>query len=202
MVMKEVPLGVVYGERIDVPVGNGKELGKVDAGDEQLSNPRTKFLEEHSDPKKYAIFTDKPGLEYWAFKMGYENDGEQRLNHYTSSNPNSHLFGDTSLSDTESIYVREITHLPQDKDERYKFFSNPATRDNRVFFNNRKRPLGKFKDASHSVVGNSYNFENGDADGEEKLFYEDSVSGGRRKRRTNRRSNKKRRSKSRRYRRS
>lgn len=202
MVMKEVPLGVVYGERIDVPVGTEKKQDADDAGYEHLYNPRIKFLKAHSDPEKYAIFTDKPGLKYWEFKMGYENDGEQRLNDYTNSNPDSHFFSDTSLSDTDSIYVREIIHLPRDKDERYKFFSNPATRDNRVFFDYRKRPLGKFKDASHSVVGNSYNFEKGDADGEEKLFYEDSVSGGRRKRRTNRRSNKKRRSKSRRYRRS
>ena len=48
--LNEVPPGVGYGERVDVPVGNE-------------SNPRIAFLQSHSDPKKYAFFTDKEGLQ-------------------------------------------------------------------------------------------------------------------------------------------
>lgn len=200
---KEVPLGVVYGERVDVPKGNGNSL----SDDAKLSNKRIVFLKDHNDPKKYAFFTDKKDLKYWQVKMGYEKDNETRLNDYSNSGDTAegqsyHFFGDLQLSDDDSIYVREITRLPLDKDERLKFFSNPATRDNRVFFDNRGRSLGKFKDASEGLEGRVYNFEEGDADAEEKIFYEDSVSGGRRKRRTNRRKNKNRRTKSRRNRRS
>lgn len=59
--LNEVPPGVSYGERVDVPVGNGKAKGLVDTGYD--SNPRITFLKSHSDPKKYAFFTDKEGLQ-------------------------------------------------------------------------------------------------------------------------------------------
>ena len=194
--LNEVPPGVRYGERVDVPVGNGKGQGNVDAGFENLSNPRITFLRSHSDPKKYAFFTDKEGLQYFHFKPGFAND--RRLPDYTdSTTPGTHLFGDTQLTDSDPIFCREISSLPTNNDERYMFFTKPDRKYQEVnFFNGRQRHLGKFKDISHdpSTGFSNYIFENGTSDSEEKLFYEgDTLVGGRRKRRTKAKKSKKRR---------
>lgn len=178
--LNEVPPGVSYGERVDVPVGNGSE---------NLSNPRITFLESHSDPKKYAFFTDKKGLKEWNFKSGFENVG--RLHDYTNSTTTgTHFFGDTQLTDSDPIYCREISSLPLDNDERYMFFTDKKYREVN-FFDDRQRPLGKFVDTTTdtSTGFRNYIFENGTSNSEEKLFYEgDTLVGGRRKRRTNKRS--------------
>ncbi len=184
--MKEVPLGVDFGERVDVPPGNGKEKGVVDPGFENSSNPRIKFLQEHNDPEKYAFFTDKELVDDFNFKSGYAV--EKRLNNYTESQYGTHLFGDTILSDTDNIYCKEIKVLPMGENERYKFFSTP---DNKFsYFDYRNRPMGKYVD----TATNTYIFEHGTSDDEQKLFYtDDSVAGGRRKRKTKAKKSKKRR---------
>ena len=185
--LNEVPPGVRYGERVDVPVGNGSE---------NLSNPRITFLQSHSDPKKYAFFTDKEGLQYFHFKPGFAND--RRLPDYTdSTTPGTHFFGDTFITDSDPIYCREISSLPLDNDERYMFFTKPDKKFTEVnFFDGWKRPLGKFKDSTYDTSTRCmiYIFEDGRSDSEQKLFYEgDSLLGGRRKRRTKAKKSKKRR---------
>ncbi len=206
---KEVPIGVVYGEEIVVPVGNGKELGLTDRVDEHLSNPRTEFLKKHNDPKKYAFFTDKPDIEYKFFKKGYPSyDNKKRLHNYAGSdNEGRHYFGDIFLSDTDPIYCKEIIEPPLSDDNRCTFFSNIDIERSNLEFFTEKRKLGKFIEMIPSFGVRNYYFRDVEtgrnkSDGEEKIFYEDSVSGGRRKQRTNRRKNKNRRTKSRRNRRS
>ena len=205
---KVVPLGVVYGERMDVPTGPERE----------------QFLKGHKNPHKYAFFTDKDGLEWWNYKEGYQDD--RRLPDYNSSDhdsngDNRHFFEDTRLSDTDSLYYKKFRDIPKESDERYKLITNSDehTTGRQIFYDARKRLLGTFKSATQwdgSVI--NYTFENNGhssyADNEEKLYYEDdsdvagavphaeSVSGGRRKRKTNRKKNKNRRAKSRRQRRS
>jgi hypothetical protein len=49
--LNEVPPGVSYGERVDVPVGNGKAKGLVDTGYEGESNPRIYFYKVIPPPK-------------------------------------------------------------------------------------------------------------------------------------------------------
>lgn len=190
------------------------------------ANPRVKFLEEHRDPKKYAFFSDKPGLHEGYFKVGLEN--EKRLYDYKYSDFGSrgemiHVFGEYRLSDTDSIYVKEIIHLPQEEDERYLFLSDPANKDKYyVKYNRNGRfiSIGSFRRTGNYGDGFKYSFSNDIfANPEEKIiypvsahekdknpfFYKDEVvviSGGHRKRRTNKRKNKNRRTKSRRYRRS
>ena len=190
--LNEVPPGVSYGERVDVPDGNGKGLGKADAGFENLSNPRIRFLQSHSDPKKYAFFTDKIGLKEWNFKSGFENVG--RLHDYTNSTTTgTHFFGDTQLTDSDPIYCREIIQLPQNDDKRSQFFMDKKYKEVN-FFDERQRPLGKFVTPDLSTGFMNYMFEDGRSDSEEKLFYEgDSLLGGRRKRRTKAKKSKKRR---------
>lgn len=195
---KVPPGGIVYGEQKEVPKGSGSEY----------NNPRLLFLKSHSDPRKYAYFgsydrytdSDKynnrvestEAYRLYPLKQTYE-DFEKREVKY--------LFGSVTISDSDKLFVREITYLPLDKDERYQFFSNPENKG-KVFFDYNGKPLGEHMDIGFQENGITYYFENGKADSEEKLFYEDSVSGGRRKRRTNKRKNKNRRTKSRRYRRS
>jgi hypothetical protein len=185
--MKEVPLGVDFGERVDVPPGNGKEEGIVDPGDENSSNPRIKFLQEHNDPKKYAFFTDKEGLAKFNFKPGYE--AEKRLNDYSGIQNGQYIFGDTMLSETDNIYCKEIKVLPMN--ERYQFFSTPDNKFRQFsYFDSYNRPMGKYVD--HAM--DAYVFEDGKSDDERKLFYtDDSVAGGRRKRKTKAKKSKKRR---------
>ena len=183
--LNEVPPGVSYGERVDVPDGNVN-----------LSNARITFLQSHSNPKKYAFFTDKEGLQEWNFKLGFEND--RRLPDYTdSTTPGTHLFGDTFITDSDPIYCREIIQLPLDNDERYMFFTKPYKKVTEVnFFDGMKRSLGKFQDTAYDPLTGvmNYIFEDGTSDSEEKLFYEgDSLFGGRRKRRTKAKKSKKRR---------
>ena len=193
--LNEVPPGVSYGERVDVPDGNGKAKGLVDTGFENLSNPRIRFLQSHSDPKKYAFFTDKEGLPEWNFKSGFEND--RRLHDYTNSTTTgTHFFGDTQLTDSDPIYCREIIQLPQNDDKRYQLFFTDKKYKEVNFFDERQRPLGKFVEISHdlSTGFSNYIFEYGTSDSEEKLFYEgDTLVGGRRKRRTKAKKSKKRR---------
>jgi hypothetical protein len=194
--LNEVPPGVSYGERVDVPVGNGKAKGLVDTGYEGESNPRIKFLQSHSAPKKYAFFTDKEGLQEWNFKPDFEND--RRLNDYNNSTTTgTHWFGDTQLTDFDPIYCREIIQLPQNDDKRYQFLTKSDNKDKEVnFFDGMKRPLGKFKDSTQETSTGfmNYIFENGRSDSEQKLFYDgDSLFGGRRKRRTKAKKSKKRR---------
>ena len=130
---KVVPLGVVYGERMDVPIGPERE----------------QFLKEHKDPDKYAFFSDKDGLEWWNFKAGYEDD--MRLPHYNSSEhdssgDNQHFFGDTKLSDTDSLYYKEFKNIRKESDERYKLITNSYehTTGRQIFYDARKRLLGTF----------------------------------------------------------
>jgi hypothetical protein len=193
--LNEVPPGVRYDEKVDVPVGNGKAKGLVDTGYEDESNPRLAFLQSHSDPKKYAFFTDKEGLKEWNFKPGFEND--RRLPDYNSSTTGTHWFRDTQLTDSDPIYCREIIQLPQNDDKRYQFFTKPDKKYKEVnFFDGRQRSLGKFKDSTQETSTGfmNYIFEDGRSDSEQKLFYEgDSLLGGRRKRRTKAKKSKKRR---------
>lgn len=194
--LNEVPLGVRYGERVDVPVGNGKAKGLVDTGYEGESNPRIKFLQSHSAPKKYAFFTDKEGLTEWNFKPGFEND--RRLHDYNNSTTTgTHWFGDAQLTDSDPIYCKEIIRLPPKNDDRYMFFTKSDRKFQQVnFFDGRKRPLRKFVDSTYETSTGSMNyiFEDGTSDSEEKLFYDgDSLLGGRRKRRTKAKKSKKRR---------
>ncbi len=196
---KVPPGGIVYGEQKEVPKGSGSEY----------NNPRLLFLESHSDPRKYAYFgsydryTDgdkynnrvesTEAYRLYPLKQTY-TDFEKREVKY--------LFGSVTISDSDKLFVREITYLPLDKDQRYQFFSNPENKG-KVFFDYNGKSLGEHMNTDLSQEnGNTYYFENGEADSEEKIYYEDSVSGGRRKRRTNRRKNKNRRTKSRRNRRS
>ncbi len=193
--MIEVPLGVVYGEKVVVPPGNGKQNGEVDTGFEESSNPRIKFLQSHNNPKKYAFFADKTDLSDWSFKPGYE--AEKRLLDYTSSSNGMHLFGDLFLSDTDDIYCKEIIQLPINENERVKFFSTPDKNYKQMtFYNSRELNMGKYIDSvMHPPTDErTYKFENGESDNEEKLFYiDDSVKGGRRKRKTKAKKSKKRR---------
>jgi hypothetical protein len=196
---KVPPGGIVYGEQKEVPKGSGSEY----------NNPRLLFLKSHSDPRKYAYFgsydryTDgdkynnrvesTEAYRLYPLKQTY-TDFEKREVKY--------LFGSVTISDSDKLFVREITYLPLDKDQRYQFFSNPENKG-KVFFDYNGKSLGEHMNTDLSQeTGNTYYFENGEADSEEKIYYEDSVSGGRRKRRTNRRKNKNRRTKSRRNRRS
>ena len=188
--LNEVPPGVSYGERVDVPDGNGKAKGLVDTGYEDESNPRLAFLQSHSDPKKYAFFTDKEDLKEWNFKPGFEND--RRLPDYNNSTTGTHWFGDTQLTDSDPIYCREIIQLPQNNDKRYQFFTKSDRKFQQVnFFDGMKRSLGKFlSSADNPLTGfRNYTFTDGTSDSEQKLFYDgDFLMGGRRKRRTNKRS--------------
>ena len=183
--LNEVPLGVRYGERVDVPVENGK-----------LSNARITFLQSHSDPNKYAFFTDKEDLHEWSFKPGFEKD--RRLPDYNNSTtPGKHMFGDTQLTDSDPIYCREIIRLNRDNDDRYKFFTESDKKYTKVnFFDGMKNTLGTFVDSTYETSTGSMNyiFTNGTSDSEKKLFYkDDSLLGGRRKRRTKAKKSKKRR---------
>ena len=191
----EVPPGVSYGERVDVPVGNGKATGLVDTGDENESNPRIAFLRSRSNPKKYAFFTDKGDLKEIDFKSGFEND--RRLHDYTiSTTTGTHWFGDTKLTDSDPIYCKEIIQLPENDDKRYQLFFTDKKYREVNFFDDRQRPLGKFVDTTTdtSTGFRNYIFENGTSNSEEKLFYEgDTLVGGRRKRRTKAKKSKKRR---------
>lgn len=197
--MIEVPIGVFYGEIVDVPVGEG-----MLSHDKTISNKRAEFflnILENNDSQIYVFFTDKEGLMEFNFKDGYEDHRLHNFSYMNNGKINQYCFGDTILSDADPIFYRKITMLTRDNDERYKFFSNKQNSTNREFFNARKQPLGKFVKIldEEDKLGRLYKFDDNSDDGrtansEEKIFYKDSlVASGGRRRKTKRKNSKRRR---------
>ena len=185
---KEVPLGGKY-EVLEVPIGGDKEKYSNEA------SSRTKFLSEHTrSPIKYLDKDQKP-LPVWdenAFKR--------------DSNGNFILgFGDVVVGDTEPLFYQIFRHSPIDVNERLKFLSSEMG-NSYTYYDAEGNLLGRLwntneKDAALSEYRFTKDFKTSTwASDEDRIFYEDSMKGGRRKRKTNRRKNKNRRTKSRRRR--